>query len=203
MLRFNTDLNRYEGYNGSYWQTLSGVEDTDGNTKIIAEATPGANDNTLYFYADGNLMVTIDNTKLFAERLQTSNIDLNGSTITSITTDSDLNLTSTGTGGVRLGNLRIYNNSITNVATNAVTEFTSTGTGYVKIAGTNGVVIPSGDGYLDRPLVPELGMTRFNTDGNLVEVFDGVTWSSVAGSSGGVTTIEANGLGIAAALIFG
>jgi hypothetical protein len=203
MLRFNTDLNRYEGYNGSYWQTLSGVEDTDGNTKIIAEATPGANDNTLYFYADGSLMVTIDSTKLFAERIQTSNIDLNGSTITSITSGTDLNLTATGTGGVRLGNLRIYNNSITNVATNAVTEFTSTGTGYVKFAGTNGVVIPSGNGSLDRPLTTEIGMTRFNTTGQLVEVFDGVTWSSVAGASGGVTTIEANGLGIASALIFG
>lgn len=203
MLRFNTDLNRYEGYNGSYWQTLSGVEDTDGNTKIIAEATPGANDNTLYFYADGSLMVTIDSTKLFAERVQTSNMDLNGSTITSITADSDLNLTATGTGGVRLGNLRIYNNSITNVATNAVTEFTSTGTGYVKFAGTNGVVIPSGNGVLDRPLTTELGMTRFNTDGNLVEVFNGVIWTSVAGSSGGVTTDEATGIAIASALIFG
>jgi len=203
MLRFNTDLNRYEGYNGSYWQTLSGVEDTDGNTKIIAEATPGANDNTLYFYADGNLMVTIDSTKLFAERLQTSNMDLNGSTITSITTDSDLNLTATGTGGVRLGNLRIYNNSITNVVTDAVTEFTSTGTGYVKFAGTNGVVIPSGDGALDRPLTTELGMTRFNTTGQLVEVFDGVSWTSVAGASGGVTTLEATSIGITAALIFG
>jgi hypothetical protein len=203
MLRFNTDLNRYEGYNGSYWQTLSGVEDTDGNTKIIAEATPGANDNTLYFYADGNLMVTIDSTKLFAERLQTSNMDLNGSTITSITTNSDLNLTATGTGGVRLGNLRIYNNSITNVATDAITEFTSTGTGYVKFAGTNGVVIPSGDGALDRPLATEIGMTRFNTTGQLVEVFDGVSWTSVAGASGGVTTLEATSIGITSALIFG
>lgn len=203
MIRFNTDLHRYEGYNGSYWQTLSGVEDTDGNTKIIAEATPGANDNTLYFYANGNLMVTIDSTKLFAERLQTSNMDLNGSTIASITTNSDLNLTATGTGGVRLGNLRIYNNSITNVATNAVTEFTSTGTGYVKFAGTNGVVIPSGNGSVDRPLTTEIGMTRFNTTGQLVEVYDGVSWTSVAGASGGVTTLEATSLGIESTLIFG
>jgi hypothetical protein len=203
MLRFNTDLNRYEGYNGSYWQTLSGVEDTDGNTKIIAEATPGANDNTLYFYADGNLTVTIDSTKLFAQRLQTSNMDLNSNTISSITTDSDLNLTATGTGGVRVGNLRIYNNTITNIATDAVTQFTNSGTGYVKFSGTNGVVIPSGDGALDRPLTTEVGMTRFNTDGNLVEVFNGVTWTSVAGAFGGVTTAEATGIGIAAALIFG
>ena len=202
-IRYNTTKNRYEGFSGSYWQTLSGVEDVDGNTKILAEATPGANDNTLYFYADGSLMVTIDSTKLFAERLQTTNLDLSENTISSITLDSDLNLTATGTGAVKFGNLKIYNNTITNVSTNAVTEFVQTGTGYVKIAGTNGVVIPSGDGYLERPLVAEVGMTRFNTDGNLVEVFNGVTWGSVAGSSGGVTSIEANGIGIASALIFG
>jgi hypothetical protein len=89
------------------------------------------------------------------------------------------------------------------VVSGAVTEFTSTGTGYVKFAGTNGVVIPSGNGSLDRPLTTEIGMTRFNTTGQLVEVFDGVTWTSVAGASGGVTTIEANSLGIASALIFG
>ena len=203
MIRYNTDLQRYEGYNGSYWLTLSGVQDADGNTKILAEATPGANDNTLYFYADGNLTATIDATKLFTERLQTSNLDLNGNTIKSITTDTDLNLTATGTGAVRFGNLRIRNNTITNISSGAVTEFVETGTGYVKIAGTNGVVIPAGDGYLDRPLTPETGMMRFNTDAQLVEVYNGVTWGSVAGASGGVTTIEATDLGIAAALIFG
>jgi len=203
MIRYNTDLAQYEGYNGTYWIKLSGVQDLDGNTYIKAESTLGANDNTLYFYADGNLMVTIDATKMFAERLQTSNLDLTGNTISSITTDSNLNLTATGTGGVRVGNLRIYNNTITNISNNAVTEFTETGTGFVRIAGTNGVVIPSGDGFLERPLNPEIGMTRFNTDGQLVEVYNGTTWGSVAGASGGVTSVEANELGIAAALILG
>ena len=203
MIRFNSDLNQYEGYNGIYWQALSGVTDKDGNTKIIAEATPGANDNTLYFYADGNLMVTIDTTKLFAERIQTSNMDLSGNTITSIIADSDLNLTATGTGGVRLGNLRIYNNSITNIASNAVTSFTNTGTGYVKFSGTNGIVLPSGDDFVDRPSVTEIGMTRFNTTGKFVEVFNGVSWDSVAGTASGATAAEAEDLGIASALILG
>ena len=202
-IRYNSDLNRYEGFSGSFWQTLSGVEDVDGNTKILAEATPGANDNILYFYADGNLTATIDSTKLFAEKIQTSNLDLNGSTISTITTDTNLNLTASGTGSVRIGNLSIKNNTITNIVSGAITEFVQSGTGYVKIAGTNGVVIPSGNGVLDRPLVPETGMTRFNTDAQLVEVFNGVTWGSVAGASGGVTTIEADGIGIASSLIFG
>ena len=203
MIRFNTDLNRYEGWNNGYWVKLGGLQDVDGNTKIIAEAYPGANDNTIYFYADGNLTATIDSTKLFAQRFQTINLDITSNTITPITAGSDLNLTTTGVGGVRLGNLKIYNNTITNISSGAITQFLETGTGYVKIAGTNGVVIPSGDTQTQRPLIPETGMMRFNTDLQLVEVYNGTTWTSVAGASGGVTTLEATDIGISAALIFG
>jgi hypothetical protein len=203
MIRYNTDLTRYEGYNNGYWVKLGGLQDIDGNTKIIAEAYPGANDNTIYFYADGNLTATIDSTKLFAQRFQTVNLDITGNTITPITSGSDLNLTTTGTGGVRLGNLKVFNNTITNVVSGAITQFLETGAGYVKIAGTNGVVIPSGDTQFQRPLVPETGMMRFNTDLQLVEVYTGTGWASVAGASGGVTTAEATDIGIASALIFG
>ena len=203
MIRYNTTLSRYEGYNNGYWLQLSGVIDNSGNTRILAEATPGANDNTLYFYANNNLTVTIDSSKLFTERLQTTQLDLNGNTISPINPNVDINLTTSGTGGVKIGNLRIRNNTITNTVSGAITQIVETGTGYVKIAGVNGVVIPFGDTEFDRPAVPETGMIRFNTDQDLVEVFNGVSWGSVAGTSSGVTTPQANEIGIAAALIFG
>lgn len=203
MIRFNTDLQKYEGYNNGLWLVLSGVQDADGNTRIIAEATPGANDNIIYFYVDNALMATLDSTKLFVERLQTANLDITGNSINAIAPNTDIIFTTAGTGGVRLGNVRIRNNTITNIVSNAVTEFAQAGEGYIRIAGTNGVVIPSGNTLTDRPITPELGMIRFNVDGQLVEVYNGVNWSGVAGESGGVTAVEATEIGITSALIFG
>ena len=202
MIRYNNELGRYEGYNNGYWLTMSGVADSDGNTYITAELTPGANDNTLRFYSDSDLMVTIDSTKLYAERLQTSNLDIQNNTISSITTNSDINLTPTGTGSVRVGNLSIKNNTITNVVSNAVTQFTQTGTGYVKLDGTYGVVIPSGVDS-ERPGVTETGMIRFNTEQQIVEVYNGTTWTGVAGVGGGINFNDATNIAIEYVLTFG
>jgi hypothetical protein len=202
MIRYNEELGRYEGYNNGYWLTMSGVADSDGNTYITAELTPGANDNTLRFYADGNLMVTIDSTKLYAERLQTSNLDIQNNTISSISTDSNINLTPTGSGSVRVGNLSIKNNTISNVVSGAITEFNQTGTGYVKIPGTYGIVIPSGVDNA-RPGVTETGMIRFNTEQELVEVYNGITWTGVSGTGGGINFNDATNIAIEYVLTFG
>lgn len=202
MIRYNTSLNRYEAWNGTYWIKLSGVQDVDGNTYITAESAPGANENVLSFYANNSLMATIDSTKLFAERFQTSSLDIQNNTITTVASNTDINFTTAGTGGVKIGNLRIRNNTITNVVSGAVTEFVETGTGYVKVAGTNGVVIPAGVD-IERPSNAIAGMMRFNTEQSLVEVFNGVSWTSVAGTSSGVTFNEATEIGIGIVLTLG
>ena len=202
MIRYNTTLSRYEAWNGTYWIRLSGVSDVDGNTRILAESAPGANENVLYFYANGNLTATIDATKLFAERFQTTGLDINGNTISALVADTDLNLTTAGTGGVKVGNLRLRNNTIINTVSGAVTEIGKTGNGYVKITGTNGVVIPVGDTG-SYPAVAETGMMRFNTFYGYVEVYTGTTWVNSAGATSGVTLAQAQDIGIVSALLFG
>ena len=205
MVRYNTDRSQYEGYNATYskWLPLSGVQDYDGNTYITAESAPGANENVISFYADGNLTATIDNTKLFAEKIETTGITIENNNITAINIDADINISTSGSGGVKIGNLKINSNSITNVVPNAVTEFTENGTGYVKIAGANGVVIPSGTNA-DLPASPQAGMIRYNIYYQYVEVYDAsLGWINSAGTSAGISLLQATDLGIVSALLFG
>ena len=202
MIRFNSTVNRYEGYNGSYWLQLGGISDVDRNTYIIPESTPGSNDNTLYFYADNQLAATLDSTKFAPNKIVVDDLEINGNVIRTTTTNTDLELRPNGTGSVVIDGFRITNNIVTNSNASAVTEFRSTGDGYYYIVGTNAVVIPSG-GNSARPGSAQIGMIRFNTDLGLVEAWDGTNWNSVAGAASGISSATANDIAATMALIFG
>ena len=58
-IRFNSQLSRYEGYNGSAWTGLGAVADADQDTYIETDKT--ADDDFLRFYTVGTERVTIDN----------------------------------------------------------------------------------------------------------------------------------------------
>ena len=66
-IRFNTDSNAYEGYDGSQWGVLGGLKDVDQNTFIRPETTPGANNDALEFFTGGGLRATLDATKFEIE----------------------------------------------------------------------------------------------------------------------------------------
>jgi hypothetical protein len=347
-IRFNTDsgYNWFEGYNGSNWIPLGQVTDLAKTTYIKAEATPGAGDKTLYFYANDSLAATLTDTTFTTDRINVGNFDITNNTITAVTPATDIqiqpdsvnftatitpgtnvtftgsitgttltitsapsglgvgigytisgtttlpntyitaNLTGTGTSssstwtinqsqtqssstitatpvvmnvtsvasgtigngftlsgsglepdtkitalrtgtgltgtylispiqnqtsrpllgynnsGLIISNIKISSNTISNTTDDAVTVIKTNGNGYVRIAGTNGVVIPSGTNTT-RPAYPSVGMIRFNTELGSTELWDGLAWGGLAGASSGITAAQAEDIGIVAALLFG
>jgi hypothetical protein len=206
MIRYNTDLARYEGYTGtgSIWAVLGGVSSIDGKTRITPENTPGAGDNVIRFYANNTLTAYLDSSKLFVNDFQTNSLDISNNTISALSANTDINFTTTGTGGVVFGNLKFTTNTITNISANAITQFVQTGSGYVSIPGTYGVVIPVGtSGNRPPTLYTEAGMVRFNADLQYVEVYNGSAWTNIAGASTGVTSATAQDIGVETALALG
>ena len=203
-IRYNTSLTRFEGYNGTNWVNLKGVEDLDGNTKVTAELTEGSNDGVIRFDIQGSTVVTIDTTTLTAPRIDVDNIRIDGNVIETVTADTDLILSANGTGAVKFDNLSFKNSTITNTVTNSITSFESTGNGYVKFGGSYGVVLPVGTSGQRPPLIyTETGQMRFNTQDSRVEIWDGQNWVSVAGSGSGITRGDAEEIALATVLVLG
>jgi hypothetical protein len=203
MVRYNTDTNLFEGYDGN-WISLNGVYDLDLDTRITAELTPGANDDTIRFYTGGSLQTTIDSVKLQTPRIEVDDIVIDANTISTATADTNLILQSNGTGSVIIDNIAIKDSTMTNIDGGTVFEFNQTGDGYVKIDGTNGFVVPLGvSAQRPLPAYRETGMIRYNTEEGYLEIFDGFSWASVAGSTGSITFNQAENLVLEYILVLG
>ena len=196
MIRYNTETALYEGYDGN-WMALNGVYDLDLDTRITAELTPGANDGTIRFYVSDAVVATVDATKLQAPRIEVDDITIDGNTITAETADTNLLLSANGTGSVVIDNLAFKDSTITNTQNNGVLNFQQQGSGYFKIEGTNGFVVPVGTNT-QRPAAAyrETGMTRYNTEQQYLEIYDGFSWVSVAGATGSISFSAAEDLAI-------
>jgi len=205
---------------------VSGNINADGNVTINGNITIGDNiTDTIQINAaiKSDLIPEQDNTydlgsptfrwkDLFVNNLRTDlltvdtldvgNLIFRDNQITT-TPGEDLYIDGNGAGGVRLGNLKITGNVITNVQNNAITQIAQTGNGYFKIAGTNGFVPPRGNSSERPSAYAVIGMTRFNTDTNALEVWSGASWASPAGASGAVSEILANDIAASFALMLG
>ena len=200
-IRYNTDLSRFEGYNGVNWFNLVGVEDIDGNTKITAELTPGSNDNTIRFYVDGSIKATLTDNNFDIPQLQVDSININNNVISTTVLNDDLIFSANGTGAVVIENFAFSEETITNTVSDSITVIENTGTGYTQFTGTTGVVIPVGD-TASRFNVAT-GMMRFNTDDVRVEIYNGTTWVAISGLTGGINLSTAQDNAIGMALIAG
>jgi hypothetical protein len=203
MIRFNTDYNQYEGYDGSYWMPLAGVSSQDWNTLITAETSPGANDGIITFTVNSTQVADMTLARFNVNALTVGNITINNNTITS-GIDQDLFVNSSGSGSIYLDNLAIQGSTITNTTADAVTVLSSEGAGYVQIDGSYGFVLPVGtNGNKITDVSNPIGLTRYNTDDQRAEVWDGHEWVSVAGPGAGVVQEDANLIAILTVFSYG
>jgi hypothetical protein len=83
-IRFNTQQQQFEGYNGTDFVSLGGVRDVNQDTYILTELSPGSNEDTFFFYNQGvnSLDIVQDKFKLYtAKTFDTSGtLTLNGVT---------------------------------------------------------------------------------------------------------------------------
>ena len=90
---------------------------------------------------------------------------------------------------------------ITNLANTAL-RFSSTGIGYTRFVGNNAMVLPFGDDS-NRPAIPEVGDTRWNTDQDYLECYDGNVYLIATGPGEVVDVATMEELGNVYSLILG
>ena len=179
-IRYNDVSNMVEAWQPSGYINFANLWDSDRNTYVTAELTPGANDNTLRFSIAGTVTATITSAALTTNSILVDDVKIIGNTISNNITSNNLEFIPTGIGVVNINDVHLIGNSITNNAAGAIT-FDSIDTGYVKFTGTNAVVLPLGITD-DRRLLPEIGETRHNSELGYMEIFNGTIWQSAIGA---------------------
>ena len=114
-------------------------------------------------------------------------IDSFNTKITGLQSNDDIVL-NPETGIVYIESTKWQDNTLTNMLDSPLT-LASTGRGYTVFAGNNAMGFPAGSTVDQRPL-PEVGETRWNTDLNYLECFDGTVWASSIGAGDPVTSAE-------------
>jgi hypothetical protein len=137
--------------------------------------------NWLSFYSTNFNTGSITSTNANLTTLTAGNIRFNANTISNIVSGNDLNLITTGIGTVRFNDfLKISSTNVISHTDNTTFSFLNNvvgmsgrATGYVKFSGDTGIVIPTGN-TLQRPVGPEIGTMRYNSNLNYVEVYANV-----------------------------
>jgi len=192
-IRFNLSTTRFDAFGAVGYGSLDGLYDQDRNTYITPELTPGTDDNIIRFYAAGTLQSYMTATGLFSNKMTVSQLTVDGNTISSNDSNSDIELIANAYGVVDIQNLQFYNGRIDVDTTNTNLNLNAgLGSSYIRFAG-NAARMPVGD-TANRPLIFEQGMIRYNTDAPELEVYTGNPalgsngWIPAAGLSGVTVT---------------
>ena len=174
-IRFNTQLQSFEGYNGSGWSSLGGIVDVDQDTKITAESAPGSDEDTLTFTTAGVDRASINNAGLFNVVSQLTvggNVQFNG-TLNTHTIPS-------GTGTIALTS-DLYTDSDVDTHLN---QSTASASEYLKWNGSDYEWATVPPGYTDNDVDTHLNQGSAIT--NQVLSWDGTDYNWVTNSGAGM-----------------
>lgn len=183
-IRYNTDTNLYQGFSSAN-VSFGGIYSANLNTRVTAHPTA----NTLNFINNNISTANFSATGLTVTALQVDSLNFDNNVISSTTVDTDITLTPNGSGYVTIDDLSIISNEFINLNATTPLLLQNTNDGYVKFSGTGGLVIPAGDND-DRPLTPETGDIRWNTDLSTAEVFNGISYQTLSGDGGDLLNAE-------------
>lgn len=197
-VQYDSDANQIVGLTNVSRQVLGpGLYSDDRQTFVNPKP-----DNTIEFTAQGVNTMTTSYQATTMNRIELGGIDIDGNTISTNITNSDLLLLpEIGQGKVRLEDIDILDNKFTS-NTDGATSIGVTDSGYVKFNQTTAFRIPSGTTN-NRVVTPEIGTTRFNVALGFLEVFTASGWTDASGSGQTVSEDEMNNIMNEFILIFG
>ena len=180
-IRFNTVDNVFEGQSVAV-VGFGGVYSADRLTSLAAHPTNDTINITINTIAVGQ----VNSNGITIHGLQTDDISIQNNIIRTTVSNSNLELVRNGTGVIAItgSDITFKDNHIINSNASAGLMLSNTANGYVKFAGTGAVVFPAGTSA-ERGTNSQTGDTRYNSQVNYMEVYDGTSW--IAAQGGGET----------------
>jgi hypothetical protein len=182
-LRYNSETNLFEGYAVTGNVAFGGVFSDDRQSFIRPNQITGA----ITFGFNGVQVGQVNDYGLELHGLSSGDVLFNNNLITTTLSNSDLELRRDGTGNLKVFDFDFKDNTILNTSNNNI-SLSGTDAGYIKFNYDTGIVIPYGT-TAERPLTPQVGDTRWNTDNTYLETWNGVSWQRAAGEGEEVTDV--------------
>jgi hypothetical protein len=186
-IRYNSDTDLFQGYTTANI-TFGGVYSENTRTRVTANNTQKdiifTIDDTEVARFSGNAVNLDDSSQgkfgnIELNKFSNGDISIESNIITTTTSNSDLELTPNGSSLTQIESLFLYSNIIENFENDNLSLFV-TDRGYVKFDTNLGFVVPYGSDD-QQPSAPETGDTRWNTDQEYLEVWNGTGWQRAAG----------------------
>ena len=197
-IRFNTEIQTYEGYDGNNWGSLGGMSDVDKDTLITAETSAGADNDELQFFtagterlrifADGHISASGNITAssnlrvdgdLIVSGLSNPNISNFSSSlhskITSITSSISALKTDSGSFSTRVTNLKTDSGSFSTRITNLKTDSGSFSTRVSLTEASASNLVSDSGSFSTRVTTEEINVDKLQiTSSALINNFDNV-----------------------------